>query len=167
MDMKHYISNSFSWVIENKLAGMPFPGIYESGESDIDLLKEKKISLLVSLTLKTPDPNILKNGGIKSKHFPVIDFQAPTTQQLYDFSVLTEKEISNGGRVAVHCYAGKGRTGTFLAAYFVFKGTSPDDAIHKIRTLRKGSIETKEQEESVKKFYEYLKSLQKNRKKIK
>ncbi len=136
MNMKNYVNDGFSWVIDKKLGGMPFPGVFEIIENDILFLKSKGITLLVSLTLKTPDQDLLKNAGISSVHYPVKDFHAPTVEQLNEFSLMVEKEILKGGKVVVHCYAGKGRTGTFLAAYFVFKGSEADGAIELIRKLR-------------------------------
>ena len=156
MNMKNYINDGFSWVLDNQLSGMPFPGVFEPEEDDIGFLQSKGISLLVSLTLTTPDRNLLNQAGIRSVHFPVKDFHAPTVGQLNDFSIMVDKEISEGGRVAVHCYAGKGRTGTFLAAYLVFKGAEAEGAMALIRKLRPGSIETIEQEEIVREFYRYL-----------
>ena len=156
MNMKNYVNDGFSWVIDKKLSGLPFPGVFESIENDILFLKRKGITLLVSLTLKTPDQELLNKAGIRSIHYPVKDFHAPTVEQLNEFSLMVEKEILNVGKVSVHCYAGKGRTGTFLAAYFVFKGVEADGAIELIRKLRPGSIETEEQENSVREFYKTL-----------
>jgi len=152
MNMKNYVNDGFSWVVDKTLSGMPFPGVFEPVEKDIGFLREKGITLLVSLTMKTPDQQLLKKAGIRSVHFPVEDFHAPSGKQLKDFCLLAEEEIGQKGRVAVHCYAGKGRTGTFLAAYFVWKGADPEGAIDLIRELRPGSIETEEQEEAVKEF---------------
>ena len=45
--------------------------------------------------------------------------------------------------------AGRGRTGTVLAAYFVSQGMPARDAVQHVRTLRPGSIETPEQERAV------------------
>jgi len=156
MIMKNYVNDGFSWVIERKLSGMPFPGVFEPEIDDIRFLKEMGITLLVSLTLNTPDLDLMRNENIRSLHYPVKDFHAPTIEQLNNFCLRADQEMSAGGRVAVHCYAGKGRTGTFLAAYLVYKGSGSEVAIEKIRQLRSGSIETDEQEEIVRKFYKYL-----------
>ncbi|NCF80579.1 MAG: hypothetical protein GWP74_03115 [Proteobacteria bacterium] len=51
--------------------------------------------------------------------------------------------------VALHCYGGKGRTGTIAARLLVELGTAPALAIEHVRAARPGSIETREQEEFV------------------
>lgn len=159
MIMKNYVNDGFSWVIEKKLSGMPFPGVFEPEVDDMRFLKERGITLLVSLTLNTPDQDLMKDENIRSLHYPVKDFHAPTIEQLNKFCLMADQEISAGGSVAVHCYAGKGRTGTFLAAYLVFKGTDAEGAIELIRALRPGSIETEEQEDVVREFFGFLKAL--------
>jgi ADP-ribosyl-[dinitrogen reductase] hydrolase len=51
--------------------------------------------------------------------------------------------------VALHCYGGKGRTGTIAARLLVELGTAPALAIEHVRAARPGSIETREQEQFV------------------
>ena len=59
--------------------------------------------------------------------------------------------------VAVHCYWGRGRTGTILAACLVaLHWTKPEDAIRKVRMKRPYSIETREQEIAIFRFSESL-----------
>ena len=43
-----------------------------------------------------------------------------------------------------------------LATYLVYEGSTAVEAISKIRELRPGSIETTEQEEAIKAYYEYF-----------
>ena len=76
-------------------------------------------------------------------------FEAPSPSQ-FKFAIDSiQKAAIAGMGVAVHCQAGKGRTGTVLAGYFVIEGVSAAEAIKKIRSLRPGSIETNEQERAI------------------
>jgi ADP-ribosyl-[dinitrogen reductase] hydrolase len=54
--------------------------------------------------------------------------------------------LAGGGRFAMHCYAGLGRTGTVAARLLVEHGARPYEAISLVRRIRPGSIETFEQE---------------------
>lgn len=65
--------------------------------------------------------------------------------------------LSDPQAVAVHCMHGHGRTGTMLASYLVkTRNISGLEAIKEIRRLRKGSIETKDQEIAVIEFHKYI-----------
>ena len=75
-------------------------------------------------------------------------------QQLLEFKRIYETESAP---IAVHCFAGMGRTGTILAVALVLEGYSPESAINEIRQKRPGSIENDEQEESIFEFYEMIK----------
>jgi len=142
----------FSWVIEDKLCGMPLPGPTGSLAADLSFLQSRRIGLLVSLTGKVPGEGNFGQYGIESLHIPVPDFHAPTMEQLRDFVAAVNERLATGQRVGVHCHAGKGRTGTFLAAYFVARGLTAPDAITRIREMRPGSVETAAQEEAIAEF---------------
>jgi len=150
------MQHEFSWVIDDQLAGMPRPGTDAAIEDDIAFLQRNEIDLIVSLTTDVPGSSQLAEHGIESLHIPVHDFQAPTMQQILEFVEGTASVLADGGRVGVHCAAGMGRTGTMLATYLVYQGSTAEDAIAKIRDLRPGSIETAEQEEAIQEYYEYL-----------
>ena len=68
-----------------------------------------------------------------------------------------EKELEVGGRVAVHCWMGRGRTGTILAAFLMKQqGLSASEGVKLIRKMRPGSVEGKEQEECLESFEKYF-----------
>lgn len=147
-----YEMRGFSWVVDERLAGMPRPGGHGDLEADLAFLADQKIELLVSLTEHGTDADAAEALGIRVLHLPVKDFGAPSLEQLCAFTNAARDQLASGKRVGVHCGAGLGRTGTFLAAYFVREGMTADEAIAHVRALRPGSIETTTQEEAVAQF---------------
>ena len=62
-----------------------------------------------------------------------------------------------GGKVAVHCRAGNGRTGTVLAAFIMKENNlSSREAIAFVRKLRRWSVETKGQENCLSLYGQFL-----------
>jgi len=119
---------------------------------DFEFLKGEGFEAIVSLTESPLSEVLIEKFGFSVKHIPVMDFEAPTLEQIEDFVVFAENARSEGKKLVVHCDAGIGRTGTILACYLVSKGYNAADAIEEVRTKRPGSLETIEQEEVVLKF---------------
>ena len=139
----------FSWIVEGKLAAMPLPGRERPLQEDAAFLHEKKISTLISLTEDLPDPTVFENLSIRQVHIPIEDFTAPTLEQMIEFVAVVSESAESGRSAGVHCTAGLGRSGTMSAVYLVSRGLSAEAAVTSIRELRPGSIETKAQEEAV------------------
>jgi atypical dual specificity phosphatase len=113
------------------------------------LLEAGRVGLLVNLHERPDPPELLNRLGAETLHLPVQNSDPPTQQQL-DVGVAAIRDaLSQGTRVAVHCAAGLGRTGTLLAAYLVSQGCAPDDAIAQVRAARPGSVETAQQEAAI------------------
>src|SRR5688572_18946686 len=72
----------FSWVIDNQVAGMPRPGVRRPLDEDLQFLRDQGIDVLVTLTETTLAPEALSKHGLETMHIPVIDFHAPTQEQL-------------------------------------------------------------------------------------
>jgi atypical dual specificity phosphatase len=148
---------NFSWVIEGRLAGMACPE-----PADAERLREMEMTAIVSLSRKSPFRR--PPEGISVLHLPVADMTAPAQEQLLRAVRFLDVAIGKGGRAAVHCVAGYGRTGTVLAAYLVSEGAEPEEAIHRVRKARPGSVETVEQEHAVHRFAETWAKAAKRRK---
>ena len=140
--------NGFTWVDKPHLAAMARP----SDADDLAWLRKQGIELLIALTEDPPRRDWVNDAGLLVMHVPVEDMEAPTQEQLDRCVSAIERANGHGMGVAVHCGAGLGRTGVVLAAYFVAKGTSAQNAIGKVRRLRPGSIETDEQADAVVEF---------------
>lgn len=62
--------------------------------------------------------------GLTYHHLPVVDDEAPTADQVQRFL-----ELTRTGRWLVHCMAGRGRTGTFVACYRIAQGVTVAEAL--------------------------------------
>lgn len=140
--------NGFTWVDKPHLAALARP----SDAGDFAWLRKQGIELLISLTEDRPRRDWVDDAGMLVLHVPVEDMEAPTQDQLDRCVSAIERANGHGMGVAVHCGAGLGRTGVVLAAYFVAKGISAQNAIARVRRLRPGSIETDEQADAVVEF---------------
>jgi len=153
--------SGFSWVRDGQLAGMPKPGAQTGLDQDLAFLNAQNVQVLISLT-ETPTPEDKADTyGIELIHIPVKDFTAPTQQQLLDFITIAQASLDAGKPVGVHCLGGHGRTGTFLAAWFIHEGMGAEEALVEIRELRPESVETKSQEKALYALESYIHSTQK------
>ncbi|MHB8702250.1 MAG: phosphatase domain-containing protein [Nitrososphaerales archaeon] len=113
-------------------------------------LKEKGIDSILTLTEFPLSPDLVRNMGYK--HVPINNHKAPTLEQLKESVDFLLADTGKKRKVAVHCAAGKGRTGTVLAAYLCAShGYSAKEAIEAVRAKRPGSIE-KGQEAIIEEF---------------
>jgi len=141
---------NFSFVMDGVLAGSARPGAYGDLTADLDEARRCGISAVVSLTERGLPPPYLAQAGLAYLHEPVEDFHPPGMDQVARVVKFIEAQAGGGGgAVLVHCAAGIGRTGTMLAAFLVARGMEPAEAIDRVRDLRPGSIETREQEQAV------------------
>lgn len=148
---------NFSWVIKDKLAGSGRPMTYRQ----FLWLVAQRIDSIITVREGPLSSDWFAANSIDHVHLNVKDYGAPSLEQLYNTIDFMEKQIDKGKRVLVHCAAGKGRTGTILAAYLLKEeNLTAAQAINKIRKLRPGSIQTKTQENCVEAFEHYLKNLE-------
>jgi len=145
----------FTWIDEPLLAASAEPG----GPEQLAWLRSEGVDILITLTEEPLPRTWIDSAGLMSVHVPVPDMDIPTVDQIDEVLSVIDKAKASKMGVAVHCLAGKGRTGTVLAAYFVRQGLTADEAIRKVRDLRPGSVEVVEQEEAIRAYERARKNL--------
>lgn len=144
----------FCWVIPDRLAGMGKPGLLRREEDDLDAMAIAGINLLVSLTERPFPPELLRQHGMRGRHFPIPDMGVPSVGHTSRLCNELSRAIDAGERVAVHCHAGLGRTGTILAAILIWRGSDPERAIAELRATGRAYIQNEAQEQFVRHFAE-------------
>ena len=138
---------NFAFVLEDKLAGCAHPGFGGNLREALGELTETYgISAILCLTEAPLDQALVEEYELAFFHLPIEDFCVPSFDATSDAVDFVLRELECGGRVAVHCAAGYGRTGTLLACCLVAMGRKPEDAIDHVRERRPGSIENALQE---------------------
>jgi len=88
-------------------------------------------------------------------HLPIVDVSIPDTAFERRWGGVAgdlHGRLRQGQNVLVHCRGGLGRAGTIAARLLIELGWSPADAISRVRKVRPGAIETREQEKYVAKI---------------
>jgi atypical dual specificity phosphatase len=149
---------NFSWVIPGNLAGSGLPSSYDHL---LWLIKNRVKTIVTVREIPLPEAWIKKVNSmdlvIDSFFLKTDDYDAPSINELYDIVAYIDNQINTNKPVVVHCAAGKGRTGTVLAAYLMKKDNlNVEEAVNKIRSLRPGSVQSKKQEIALNTFYKYI-----------
>jgi atypical dual specificity phosphatase len=154
---------NFSWVLDGKLAGSGLPMTY----SQFFWLIKHGIKTIITVR-EVPLPsnwftdsiNNIDRDNVNYLHLRVEDFGSPSIEEIDSTVEYIQHQIDNKKPVMVHCAAGKGRTGTILAAYLLKnENLTAEQAIKKIRNLRPGSIQSNIQEMTISIYENYLKTV--------
>lgn len=149
-EAREYVSDAFGprgflWLKKGQLAGTPRPGVVRDIEHDLRALRRVGVDVLVTLTETPLEGPALADFGIATRWFPVPDMHAPSVAQAIALCEALDALIEDGRTVAVHCLAGLGRTGTVLAAYLIWEGREPLEALDAVRRIEPRWVQSERQ----------------------
>ncbi|MFN3953049.1 MAG: protein-tyrosine phosphatase family protein [Pararhodobacter sp.] len=127
-------------TLANNLAciGLFAPGLV------ISLVQQAEMELLGAAEL----PQGLLRAAIPWAHFPIADFGIPegiAAARWPDVARRAQAVLARGGKVLVHCRAGRGRSGMVALRLMVEIGENPTAALERLRRARPGAVETEAQ----------------------
>lgn len=146
----------FLWLERGLLAGTPVPGVFHDMDYDLAALRRVGVTWLITLTEQRLDDARLARHGIRSAWHPVVDMAAPSIMEAVAICRVVDQLIDDGEVVAVHCYAGLGRTGTILATYLIWQGSNALDALETVRRVEPRWVQSEVQVSFLEKFAETM-----------
>ena len=112
------------WVVPERLAAGPYP-------QDLAELRAAGIDAFVDLT-ETGELPPYAVDGVEYRRAPIRDFGTPSVAEMEAILELLDELLARGRTVYLHCFGGRGRTGTVLGCYLVRQGWGADDALASI-----------------------------------
>lgn len=98
----------------------------QPSQEDLAHLQERGLKLVVNLREENPVSHThCGQLGLDYHYLPVPDQKVPRLDQVLEFL----RVVQERGPALVHCWAGRGRTGIFVACYRIWRGVEPEQAL--------------------------------------
>ena len=83
------------------------------------------------------DAGTLEALGLEQLHLPTLDYHSPGHEQVRQALAFIDRHARDGGRVYIHCKAGRGRSATLALCYLIAtRGLSPEQAYAELKRKR-------------------------------
>lgn len=100
-------------------------------------LRARGVQSIVDLRLEDRHNEVvLTQHGMNLLHLPVLDYGAPSQEQLLRGTRWVQGQLAQGRKVLINCRRGRGRSVTMLCAVLMTQGYSLDEAYARIRRKR-------------------------------
>ncbi len=145
------------WVQEQQLLAGPFPASWHPVEwqQQRGALLDAGVTCFVDLTGDGAHRYAAQLPADVPVHaHPIIDFRAPSREQMIATLDTIDAAIAAGQVVYVHCQAGIGRTGTVIGCWLVRHGMDGETALQTVEERRGLPPETTGQLELVRTWHE-------------
>mmetsp|Transcript_12801 Transcript_12801/g.26428 ORF Transcript_12801/g.26428 Transcript_12801/m.26428 type:complete len:540 (-) Transcript_12801:81-1700(-) len=137
----HQVSDKFiAFRGPSQTSTMLAPGFWTfTPKHYLPIFKDKRVKGVVRLNeASTYKKDTFEKGGFKHHDLYFDDCTVPSKEVIDAFMSIAE---ADDGKLAVHCKAGLGRTGTLIALYFMkHHGFTAEECIGWLRVCRPGSI---------------------------
>jgi hypothetical protein len=143
------------WVERGRLMAGAYPGEYESAQTRrvIESLVESGIRTFVCLlearedtSEELPEPayarvvaEVAERFGVplECRRFAIHDMSVPSPARMAEIEAAIEASLERERPVYLHCWRGRGRTGTVVGVYLIRRGlATPENFVEVIRDLR-------------------------------
>ncbi|WP_140634891.1 ATP-binding cassette domain-containing protein [Methylibium rhizosphaerae] len=138
----------FAWLLPGRLAGTPWPGLVQPPAYDLDLLQRVGVTRLISVADRPFRADLAAPHGIEVEHEPMVYMQPPGIEQAISLCLRIDASLARGDVIAVHCRAGLGRTGTTLAAYWLWQREGRlggEQCLEQVRRCHPGWVQSQAQ----------------------
>ena len=144
------------WVIPGKLMAGYYPGHVESEKAHLQLQALYDCGIRHFINLMEEDERnyqgqlfnpyvedfraiaVKRGETVSFSRYPIRDGGLPSPDTMRAILDEIDAELAAGKAVYVHCWGGKGRTGTVVGCYLARHGTPPETILDRIIELRKG-----------------------------
>jgi len=137
----------WDWVDEHVLLGaLPLP-------HHVAALKREGITAVINTCREYRGPvEAYKNAGIEELYLPTIDFTPPKLTDIKAGVDFIQRHSARGGKIYVHCKAGRGRSATIVMCYLIAAGHTLESAQSLLLTKRRQVLTTLKNRAVIKEF---------------
>jgi atypical dual specificity phosphatase len=142
-----HVREWWTWIDETVLLGA-LPTSF-----DVPELKRLGITGVINMCEEYGGPQgAYKKADIEQLHLPTVDYTPPTYERVLQGVEFIQRHASRGGKVYVHCKAGRGRSATIVLCWLIAQRHTPESGTRLMVEKRPHILATLAQREVVQRF---------------